>query len=153
MSGSLEPLRGEEIFNTPPARLFEALTDLDDLARNIPDVQSASRIDAQTLLCTVKPGFSFLRGTLKSRICLLEARPQEHVRLSVSATGIGMGMEIDARLTIQPHEQGRKSRLLWEAQVTSRSGLISAVPAGLILGAAEKTVREGWEKLRRRVEG
>jgi len=152
MAGPMEPIKGEEIFNAPPAKVFAALTDLDDLAKNIPDVQSATKVDDRTLQCTVKPGFSFIRGTLKSKIHVAEAVPHERVKIIVTATGIGMGMEIEARLKIEPVDGGAKSKLIWEAQVMSRTGLASAVPAGLIMGAADKTVKEGWEKLRGRVE-
>ena len=152
MAGPMEPLKGEELFNAPPAKVFAALTDLDDLVRNIPDLQSHTKVDDRTLQCVVKPGFSFIRGTMKSRIQVAEAVAHERVRITVNASGIGMGMEIEARLRIEPADGGAKSKLIWEAQVMSRSGLVSAVPAGLIAGAADKTVKDGWEKLRARVE-
>lgn len=153
MAGPMEPMRGEEIFNAPPAKVFAALTDLDDLSKNIPDVQSSTKLDDRTLQCTVRPGFSFIRGTLKSKIHVAEAHPNERVRITVTASGIGMGMEIEARLQLHPHDGGAKTRLQYEAQVMSRSGLVSAVPAGLITGAADKTLKDGWDKLRSRVEG
>lgn len=152
MAGPMEPIRGEEVFNAPPEKLFAALTDLDDLAKNIPDAQSVSRVDDSTLNCVVKPGFSFIRGTLKATIRLAESVASERVLLAVQASGIGMGMKIESRLTIEPVDGGAKSRLRYEAQVMERTGLVSAVPAGLIHGAAEKTIRDGWEKLRARVE-
>ena len=63
-----------------------------------------------------------------------------------------MGMDIEARLKIEPLDGGAKSKLIYEAQVMQRTGLVSAVPAGLIAGAAEKTIKDGWERLRARVE-
>lgn len=152
MAGPMDPIRGEETFNAPPARVYAALTDLDDLAKNIPDVQSSSKVDDRTLQCTVRPGFSFIRGTLKCKIHLAETRPSEFVKIAVTASGIGMGMEIESRLNIVPVDGGAKSKLVYEAQVMSRSGLVSAVPSGLIQGAADKTIKEGWDKLRQRVE-
>lgn len=152
MAGPMDPIKGEEIFNAPPEKVFAALTNLDDLAKNIPDVQSATKVDDTTLACTVKPGFSFVRGTLKATIKLAEAVANERVVLAVAASGIGMGMKIESRLRIEPLDGGAKSKLLYEAQVMERTGLVSAVPAGLIHGAAEKTIREGWDKLRARVE-
>jgi carbon monoxide dehydrogenase subunit G len=148
----MEPLKGEETFNTPPAKLFAALTDLDALAKNIPDVVSSTRLDDRTLQCVVRPGFSFIRGQLKTTIRVAEAEPHERVRIQVTASGIGMGMEIESRLRIEPLDGGTRSKLHYEAQVVSRSGLVSAVPAGLIAGAADKTVKDGWVKLRAQVE-
>jgi carbon monoxide dehydrogenase subunit G len=152
MAGPMEPIRGEETFNASPQKLFAALTSLDELSRNIPDLQTATKVDDRTLQCTVRPGFSFVRGTLKSTIRVVEATPNEAVKIGLSASGIGMGMEIEARLQIQPLEGGGKSKLVYEAQVMQRSGLVSAVPAGVITGAAEKTIKDGWERVRRHVE-
>lgn len=152
MAGPMEPIRGEETFNAPPQKVFAALTSLDDLSKSIPDLQTATKLDDRTLQCTVRPGFSFVRGTLKSTIRVVESTPNEAVKIGLSASGIGMGMEIEARLQIQPLEGGSRSRLVYEAQVMQRSGLVSAVPAGVIAGAAEKTIKDGWEKVRRQVE-
>lgn len=152
MAGPMEPIRGEETFDAPPRKVYAALTDLDALSKNIPDVQSAAKVDDRTLQCTVRPGFSFVRGTLKSTIRLLETVPDERVKIGVTASGIGMGMEIEARLKIDPLDGGARSKLTYEAQVMQRSGLVSAVPAGVIAGAAEKTIRDGWEKVRATVQ-
>jgi carbon monoxide dehydrogenase subunit G len=152
MAGPMEPIRGEETFAAPPAKVFAVLTDLDELAKCIPDVQSVTRLGDRALQCTVRPGFSFVRGTLKSTIRIEEATPNERVRVSITSSGIGMGMDIEARLQIEPLDGGAKSKLIYEAQVMQRTGLVSAVPAGLIAGAADRTIKDGWAKLRTRVE-
>src|SRR4051812_43830427 len=66
---------GEETFSVPPERLFAALTDLDQLTKIIPDLVSSERIDERTLKCVVRPGFSFLRGTLKLQISIIDRQP------------------------------------------------------------------------------
>jgi carbon monoxide dehydrogenase subunit G len=152
MSTPVPPLKGKERFNAPPAKLYAELTNLDALAANIPDLQSSQKVDDRTLQCVVKPGFSFIRGTMKTRIHLAETTPDQRVVMKVSASGIGMGMEIESRLNILPEDGGAASTLDWEAAVVGRSGLLSLVGPSLIQGAAEKTIRDGWEKLRARVE-
>ncbi len=75
---------GEESFAAPPERLFGLLTDLDGLADTIPDLVSSHRVDDRTLECVVRPGFSFLRGTMRVTIRLGELNlPPESGRFSM----------------------------------------------------------------------
>lgn len=144
---------GEETFAATPEKLFATLTDLKALAASMPDVQSSEVVDERTVRAVVRPGFSFLRGSMKVTVTLTESQPPRRAVMRTSASGIGVGMEIEARMTIEPHDDGRSSRLLWEATVLERKGLMSAVPSSLIQAAAEKTIRDGWTSLRKRVEG
>lgn len=149
MPGALDPMHGEEIFNAPVAKVFAQVSDLDALAAMIPDLQSSEKVDARTLKCVVRPGFSFIRGTMKLNIVLTEVQADTTVKMEVKSSGIGLSMEIESTLELSPLDG--KTILRWTTQVTSRTGLISLVGASLIQGAAEKTIKEGWEKLRSRV--
>lgn len=144
---------GEETFAAAPEKLFATLTDLKALAASMPDVQSSEVVDERTVRAVVRPGFSFLRGSMKVTVTLTESQPPRCAVMRTSASGIGVGMEIEARMTIEPGEGGATSRLIWEAAVLERKGLLSAVPSSLIQAAAEKTIRDGWNSLRKRVEG
>jgi carbon monoxide dehydrogenase subunit G len=152
MAAPIPPIKGQVKLNHPPAKVYRALTDLDGMSQNIPDLVTSQKIDDRTLQCTVKPGFSFIRGTMKTTITLVETVPVERVLMNVAAAGIGMAMNVEARLKIIPDDGGSKSILDWEVEVTQRSGLLSLVSAGLIQGAAEKTVNDGWNKLQKRLE-
>jgi carbon monoxide dehydrogenase subunit G len=89
---------------------------------------------------------------MKMVIKVVEATPHERVGLQVNASGISLTMDIESLLDISPVDNGTKSKLNWKTQVTKRTGLISLVGASLIQGAAESVIKEGWEKLRARVE-
>ena len=151
MPAALDPMHGEEIFNAPRSKVYLALTDLDALKQNIPDLQSCEIINPQTMKCVVRPGFSFIRGTMKLTIHLAETTPDESIVMKVNASGIGLTMDIESRLYLTALD-GSQTRLAWQTQVTNRTGLILLVGPSLIQGAAEKTIREGWQKLRGRVE-
>jgi carbon monoxide dehydrogenase subunit G len=137
---------GEEQFDVPPARLFAALTDLDSFARIIPDLQSSERIDERTLKCVVRPGFSFLRGTLNLTIALGELSPPQSAAMRVTADGIGAHLAIDSRLEITPDEMG--SRLHWSATVVELKGLVATISRPLITAAADQVIRQSWQKVR-----
>ncbi len=89
---------GKETLSAPPEQVFAALTDLDRLPRLIPELVSAEKIDDRTLNCVVRPGFSFLRGTLRMTIVVVDTNPPRTASMKVSATGIG-GADRSGQLT------------------------------------------------------
>lgn len=140
---------GEELFATEPARLFDALADLDLLAENIPNLISAEKLDERTLKCAVKPGFSFLRGTLKLTITLTERNPPAVAAMKIVAQGIGASMQVASRMQIAPDATG--SRLNWQADIERVTGLLATVPAGLVKAAADQTICHAWEQIRQKL--
>ncbi len=141
---------GAERFKAAAPRVYDTLADLDGLKDSIPDLVSAQRVDERTLSCVVRPGFSFLRGTLKMTIALDKTEPGRAAAMSVNADGIGVGMKMESRFTVEP--DGGGSLVKWEAQVTEMRGLIKAVGSTLIRAAADRVVRDGFARLRARVE-
>jgi carbon monoxide dehydrogenase subunit G len=139
-------LTGEESFAAPPDQLFGKLVDLEFLAGVLPDVESCQMLDATTLSCVVRPGFSFLRGKLTVTIAVVEQNPPTSARLDVVSKGIGTTSRVDAALQIEPAAAG--SLLRWQMQVVERKGLVAAVSKSLIAGAAEEVVRKTMQRVR-----
>jgi carbon monoxide dehydrogenase subunit G len=137
---------GEEHFDVPPARLFADLTDLDFFAQIIPDLQSSQRVEERTLKCVVRPGFSFLRGTLNLTIALGEMSPPQLAAMQVTADGIGAHLAIDSQLEIAPDATG--SRLNWSGTVVELKGLVATISRPLIRAAAEQVIRQSWQNVR-----
>ncbi len=137
---------GEELFRASPEQLYGLLTDLDAMAATIPDLVSAEKVDGRTMKCVVRPGFSFLRGTMRLTIMLGETEPPSAAVMTVAAQGIGVSMSVLSRLVIAPEGDG--SRLTWTAKVEELKGLIAAVSPGLITAAADQVIRHAWVKVR-----
>ena len=125
MAGPIE-FGGEERFASPPEKVFSLSTDLDAMAATIPDLVSSEKVDANTLKCVVRPGFSFLRGTMRLAIALGETIPPERATMTVAAQGIGVSMAVVSQLNIAPDEDGG-AVLAWNARIEELKGLISAV--------------------------
>jgi carbon monoxide dehydrogenase subunit G len=141
---------GEEAFAAPVERVFAAVTDLDSLARLLPDVESSERVDERTVRCVVRPGVSFLRGKLTTTITLADVNANESAVLRLESKGVGVQIAVEAILRFEAHDSG--SKLTWQAQVTRRTGLVAAISSALIRGAAEQTIRRGWQNLRAKLE-
>lgn len=140
---------GEERFDVPPRTLFDQLTDLDAMASTIPDLVSSERSGPDTLKCVVRPGFSFLRGTMKLQISIGDLQAPEKATMRVDAQGIGISMRLESHLNIVP--DGAGSLLKWDAQVLEMKGLISTVSPGLVKAAADQVVRMAWEGVRKKM--
>ncbi len=146
-AGNLE-FGGEEIFRSSPDRVFAVVTDVDGLARNIPDLATAKRVDAHTLECTVRPGFAFLRGTLKLVIQLSDLVPPESATMQIDARGIGQSLRVKSKLAVSPTPDGG-SRLAWSAEATELKGLVATISPALIRAASDQVIRNAWQGLRR----
>lgn len=141
---------GEERFAAPPERVFDLLTDLDQLAATVPDLVSAEKADDRTLQCVVRPGFSFLRGTLRVTILLGEVQRPASAAMHVAAKGIGTQIGVESRVHLAVDSAGTK--LTWTAEVVELKGLAATVGRTLISAAADQVIRAAWQRVRERVE-
>jgi carbon monoxide dehydrogenase subunit G len=148
MAGPIE-FAGEELFQASSDRVYALLTNLDAMAGTIPDLVSSERAGDQTLKCVVRPGFSFLRGTMKLQIELADLEPPERAVMQVAAQGIGVSMRIVSQLQVT--SEGSGARLVWSAQVDQLKGLIAALSPSLIKAAADQVIRHAWTQVRKQL--
>jgi carbon monoxide dehydrogenase subunit G len=140
---------GEQHFAASQEKLYALLTDLDAMAVTIPDLVSSEKIDDHTMRCVVRPGFSFLRGTMKLTIALSDLEKPTGATMSVAAQGIGVSMSVVSKLRIA--SEGTGSRLHWSATIAELKGLISAVSPALISAAANQVIAHSWTQVRERL--
>jgi carbon monoxide dehydrogenase subunit G len=121
-----------------PAEVWNKLSDARFLVQCVPGVESVARAERTSVVCTLRPGFAFVRGTLELSLQVVDAVPDTSARLLLQTKGIGTTSEVEARWSVQP--QGSGSRLTWSAEIKSLGGLLKAVPQGLIKAAAQKVI-------------
>jgi carbon monoxide dehydrogenase subunit G len=140
---------GDHDFALPPAALWAKLSDATFLVTCIPDVQSVAKSEPSEAVCTIRPGFAFVRGTLELTIRVTEAVPDQSVKLLLRSKGIGNTSTVEALLTLAPQQAG--TRVHWQAQVTEMGGLLKMVPQGLVRGAAQKVITDAWAAVEARL--
>lgn len=153
MPSSLEPFSGKELLAAPPQRVLAVLSDPGALAAAMPGlVSSEPGLDrSRARRCVVRPAFSFLSGTIRITVTVDQPSSEGGVTAHIGVQGIGLSMEILSQMKVAAGpEQG--STVDWQARVTGMRGLLSAVPSGLIRGAAESVIREGWASLRKTID-
>src|SRR5260221_12168269 len=92
---------GDRDFAKPQPELFAKLTDVPFLVGCIPDVETVRAADADRAELVLRPGFSFVRGTLEVTMRLVE-RAEPNARVQLSSKGIGSSSEVDATLALTP---------------------------------------------------
>ena len=133
---------GEKVFPQTPADLWAKLTDARFLAQCIPDVESVQEAEADRAVLVLRPGFSFVRGTLDVTLHVVDAVAPSSARYVVASKGIGSTADVEATIALTP--QGTGTHVRWTAEVKTLGGLLKMVPAGLIRGAAQKVVNDAW---------
>lgn len=148
---------GEEILAATPDRVYDFLTDLDGFPAVIPELVSHERPDPSTLQCVVRPGFSFLRGTMKLRFTLDELVPPSSAVMRIDAAGIGVSMKVASRMKFEPYADaaaaggGPATKVVWQSTVSDLKGLVATISPGLVRSAADQVLQHGWKKLREKL--
>ena len=136
---------GDREFTQSPADVYARLTDVSFLVGCIPDVETVKSTDADRAELVLRPGFSFVRGTLEVNLRFVEKTEPTSARVLLLSRGIGSTSEVEATLALAPQEAG--TRVHWTAEVKSLGGLLKMVPAGVIRGAAEKVINDAWNRI------
>jgi 2-furoyl-CoA dehydrogenase large subunit len=127
-------------FTQPPLEVWAKLSDARFLVQCVPDVESVATSDPGKVVCTIRPGFAFVRGTLELTIQITDAAPSTSALLLLHTKGIGSTTDVEARLTLTP--QGNGTRLHWSVDIKNLGGLFKAVPQGLLKAAAQKVIAD-----------
>ncbi len=141
---------GDRDFAPPPAELFARLADARFLVECIPDVESVSAAEPDRAALVLRPGFSFVRGTLEVDLQVVDADAPRSLRVLLHSKGIGSTSDVEAGLSFAAAENG--TRVHWVADIKSLGGLLKMVPTGLVRGAAEKVINDAWDRVRARLE-
>ncbi len=136
---------GDRDFLKPPAEVYAALSDARFLVDCVPGVEKVERAEAGQAVCVLRPGFSFIRGTLVVTLEVVESVAASVVRIVGHGKGIGSSNDVEVTVTLAAQDAG--SRVHWTAAVTNLAGLVKAIPEGLLRAAAQKVIDDVWAKV------
>src|SRR5439155_9390942 len=105
---------GDTELPLPPARAWQKLSDARFLVQSVPNVESVAQSEADKAVCTIRPGFAFVRGTLELTVQVVESVHDSSVRLLVHTKGVGSTSDVEATLLMTPEENG--TRVHWIAE-------------------------------------
>ena len=143
-------LSGEEHFSQTPTEIWPRLTDSEFLAKCLPDLASAESDGSGRLVCRVRPGLSFIKGTLKVTLDIFDQQPPDSVRMRIHSKGIGASALVEMAFKMSEIEAG--TQLSWSAEVKDLSGLLKPISHSLIAAAARKVIEDGWAAFRNQLD-
>jgi carbon monoxide dehydrogenase subunit G len=142
---------GTKEFRNSAAEVWDKLSDARFLVACIPDVESVSHAERQSAVFVIRPGFSFVRGTLEVNLQVLPKVEGKELAFLVASKGIGSTNKLEAELTLTPGEGG--TIVHWSIDVKELGGLLKAVPQGLIKASAQKVIGDVWASLEKNLAG
>jgi len=140
---------GDKDIALPPEQVTAKLGDARFLSQCIPGVESVAQSDARQAAWKLRPGFSFVRGTLDITLSVTEVTPGSSVRYHIVGKGIGSSNTVEGHATVTPRDGG--SRVHWTVDITELGGLLKAIPQGLLKGAAQKVIDDIWASIASRL--
>lgn len=146
MFGSSMKFDGEETFLAEPDRLFQQITDLDTIAKAMPDIESYQKTGPTSMKGIARPSFGFFKGQLNVDVTLSDLDPPRTAKMKTHAVGMGIEFDVTSSLVVTPYGQG--SKLVWQAEVGNLKGLIATLSGSLIRGATEQMITKTWSNIR-----
>src|SRR5262245_46216091 len=141
-------IQGDELFDQNPEALFGSLLRPEFLCQCFPGVDRVIRCDDRSAAVVVRPGFSFVRGTLEVAFEFAETDAPRSARVLIHIKGIGSSAELESLLQLTALASGTK--VAWNVKSLQIGGLLKAVSQGLIQAAAQKVAADTWAEIRRR---
>jgi carbon monoxide dehydrogenase subunit G len=142
---------GDKEFPYPAADLWARLSDAQFLVQCVPGIDTVKRAEPGTAVWTLRPGLSFVRGTMEVTLTVAETVPDSLIRLLVHSKGIGTSSDVEVVFTLIPQETG--TRIHWTTEVKALGGLLKAVPQGLIKASAQKVIADVWTQAEKKLAG
>src|SRR4051812_27486469 len=105
---------GQRSYALPPDVLFARLGDARLLVQAVPDATVSGTPTADEAHCTVRPSFSFTRGTLDVVLRVADRQPTSALRFGLASKTLGGGADVDVSLALSPDGTGTK--VAWVAE-------------------------------------
>lgn len=140
---------GSLLLARSPSDLWPRLSDTRWLIQRVPDRSSESLLAEDHAKAVVRPGLSFVRGTIDVEIRRTNAVPHSDLEFAATSRGIGSSAALSAALHLVEEESS--TRVNWSVAITALGGLLKAVPSGLIRAAAQNAIDDVLANLQRDV--
>ena len=140
---------GHREFPLPIADVFAKLGDAAFIVSCLKDVDEVIAMSADHAEWKLRPGFSFIRGTLDIKMEILERIANTSIKVRLNSRGIGATSTVESTIAFQSKESG--TAVDWSADITELTGLLKLVPKGLISSTAGKVIEETWGEIEKKL--
>ena len=130
-------LEGEFVVPQDREDVFAYLIDLGWVCKHLPDVQSVEVKDERNATVKIRVGVSFIRGTAKVRLKLVEADRPETARFVAQGLMSGNSIDIEARFDLLAADG--ETHVKWRG-VARVGGTLASLAGGLLEPMAKKNI-------------
>jgi carbon monoxide dehydrogenase subunit G len=145
---------GSVEIKAPRARVWEFLTDPQQVATCGPGVQSIEQVDATHFKVHAKVGVGFISARFVVNAEFIELAAPDHAVIQARGSAPGSAVDATARMSLRDADRaagGAETAMDWTADVTI-SGTLASVGARMIEGTASKIIDQTFACVRSRLE-
>jgi carbon monoxide dehydrogenase subunit G len=133
---------GDRSFPLPLAEVAAKLSDAGFLVSCLPDSQVVEA-SPDRAVWKLRPKVSFLTGGLNAELTCVSREPGKSVVFKVFTKAIGASSTVSTSLAFKEAKDGGTD-VHWTGEVLEVTGLLKAVPKGLLQGTAQKVIDDVW---------
>jgi carbon monoxide dehydrogenase subunit G len=137
-------LSGTYLIDAPTQQVWEALNDIDVLARTIPGCERLEQVGANEYEGTLKIGIQAIKGSYNGRIRIIDIQPPTHY--TIVASGRGANGVVDGTGTVDLSEQDGKTLLTYSGDAMV-GGTLASVSQRLVEGATKQVINQSLKAL------
>ncbi len=143
-------LEGTYLLKTPRERVWIFISDPEEIAHCLPDLQSFEMKDSKTFTVTVKVGISFVRGSFKFDFALLDQDPPSHSKFEAVGKGAGVSVRLTATIDLREVD-ANSTELSWKTDA-ELGGLLGEISPSLIQSSTHKFTEQFFACVRMKLE-
>jgi uncharacterized protein len=136
--------------NAPRSRVWEFVTDPNQVGQCGPGVESIEIVDETHFKATAKVGVGFISARFVARMEMAEQTPPERAVIVVHGQAPGSAVDATAQMTLSGPPDG-PTRMDWNADV-ALSGTMASLGSRLIEGTANKMIGQTFDCMRNKLE-
>jgi carbon monoxide dehydrogenase subunit G len=133
---------GDMSFSQPLSEVAMKLSDAGFLVNSLPETE-VTLASPEKAAWKLRPKLSFITGALNAEMTRIASEPGKSAAFKVYTKAMGASSTTLTKLTFLEGEAGG-TRVHWTGEVTEVTGLLKAVPKGLLQGTAQKVIEEVW---------
>lgn len=120
---------------------YQRLTDLELMAKALPDIEEIKMIDNDSAEATVKLRIGLVSTRLRMNVKISDKNPSSHAVLSAEGSGSGSHIKISSIFRLERANDMSTTKMSWsaEAEIT---GVMAGIGSTILKGFAEKRVIE-----------
>jgi len=141
---------GESIINAPREKVWEYVSDPKNTLQYVPLIKKLAIHSREKFTTVVGVGVGSISGTFTLDFVITEETPPRHTKLTAAGSGIKSTVHFVALVDLS-EAPDNKTNMRWTADANV-GGLIAGVGQRLLTMAADKTMKQLFEKLRSNLE-